>query len=94
MQIWRMEADGSEQEQVTTDEYQDWFPHISPDGRYIVFLSYEKDVKEHPANKDVLLRLKPTKGGEVRVLAKLFGGQGTINVPSWSGQQKCCFCKL
>lgn len=84
MQIWRMKADGSGQQQVTTDEYQDWFPHISPDGRYIVFLSYDKDVKEHPANKDVLLRLKLTKGGEIRVLAKLFGGQGTINVPSWS----------
>jgi hypothetical protein len=84
MQIWRMKADGSEQEQITTDDYNNWFPHPSPDGRNIVFLSYAKDVKGHPENKDVLLRLKPVRGGQIQVLAKLFGGQGTINVPSWS----------
>jgi len=84
MQIWRMNADGSEQQQVTLDEYHDWFPHPSPDGRWIVFISYEKDVEGHPANKDVMLRLMPTAGGEIQILARLFGGQGTLNVPSWS----------
>jgi Tol biopolymer transport system component len=47
-------------------------------------LSYEKDVQGHPENKDVTLRLMPLAGGPITVLAKLFGGQGTINVPSWS----------
>jgi Tol biopolymer transport system component len=84
MQVWRMKADGSDQEQVTKDGYNNWFPHPSPDGKWIVFLSYEKDVKGHPANKDVTLRMMPVGGGEIQVLAKLFGGQGTINVPSWS----------
>jgi TolB protein len=84
MQIWRMKTDGSQQEQVTSDGYNNWFAHPSPDGKWLVFLSYEKDVKGHPANKDVMLRLMPTGGGEIQVLAKLFGGQGTINVPSWS----------
>jgi TolB protein len=84
MQIWRMKADGGEQTQITSDEYNNWFAHPSPDGKWIVFLSYEKDVKGHPANKDVMLRLMPVGGGEIQVLAKLFGGQGTINVPSWS----------
>jgi Tol biopolymer transport system component len=84
MQIWRMKTDGTQQEQVTFDDYNDWFPHPSPDGRWIVFLSYHEDVEGHPANKDVMLRLMPVAGGEIRVLAKLFGGQGTINVPSWS----------
>jgi Tol biopolymer transport system component len=84
MQIWRMRADGSEQQQVTSDGYNNWFAHPSPDGRWIVFLSFPKDVKGHPANKDVMLRLMPTRGGQIQVLAKLFGGQGTINVPSWS----------
>ena len=56
MQIWRMKADGSEQEQVTDDEFNNWFPHPSPDGRTLVFLSYEKDVTGHPENKDVTLR--------------------------------------
>ncbi|MBO0723323.1 MAG: TolB family protein [Blastocatellia bacterium] len=84
MQIWRMKVDGSEQQQITSDEYNNWFAHPSPDGKWIAFLSYEKDVKGHPGNKDVLLRLMPAGGGEIQVLAKLFGGQGTINVPSWS----------
>jgi len=84
MQIWRMKTDGGEQTQITSDEYNNWFPHPSPDGKWIAFLSYEKDVKGHPANKDVTLRLAPVGGGQIQVLAKLFGGQGTINVPSWS----------
>ena len=85
MQIWRMGADGSSQEQVTNDpEWADWFPHPSPDGRFLAFISYDKTVKGHPANKDVCLRLMPTTGGKPRTLTTLFGGQGTINVPSWS----------
>lgn len=84
MQIWRMKHDGSDQQQVTSDDYNNWFAHPSPDGKWIVFLSFEKDVKGHPANKDIMLRLMPVGGGEIQVLAKLFGGQGTINVPSWS----------
>jgi hypothetical protein len=88
MQIWRMKTDGSDQTQITSDEYNNWFPHPSPDGKWIVFLSYEKDVKGHPANKDVMLRLMPVGGGEIQVLARLFGGQGTINVPSWSPESR------
>lgn len=84
MHVWRMKADGTQQEQVTNDEYNNWFPHPSPDGKWIVFLSYEPDVKGHPENKDVMLRLMPAAGGKIEVAAKLFGGQGTINVPSWS----------
>lgn len=84
MQIWRMKADGSEQQQLTSDGYNDWFPHPSPDGKWVVFVSYEKDVQGHPPEKDVMLRIMPAEGGKVEVLAKLFGGQGTINVPSWS----------
>jgi TolB protein len=88
MQIWRMHADGSEEEQVTFDDFNNWFPHISPDGKWMVFLSYGSDVVGHPPNKDVQLRLMNVSGGRIdgaiTVLAKLFGGQGTMNVPSWS----------
>jgi Tol biopolymer transport system component len=86
MQIWRMKPDGSGQEQVTDDEYNNWFPHISPDGRWIVFLSFLKDVKsdDHPFYKHVYIRLMPAGGGAPKVIAYLYGGQGTINVPSWS----------
>ena len=92
MQIWRMHPDGSAQEQVTSDDLNNWFPHISPDGKWLVFLSYGKEVEGHPENKDVMLRIMPLKDGridgKIEVLAKLFGGQGTINVPSWSPDSK------
>jgi hypothetical protein len=88
MQIWRMHADGSQQEQVTFDDFNNWFPHISPDSKWMVFLSYGYDVVGHPPNKDVQLRIMNVAGGkidgQITVLAKIFGGQGTMNVPSWS----------
>ena len=89
MKIWRMNADGTSQDQVTDDaEYVDWFPHPSPDGKWLVFVSYDKSITGHPADKDVVLRVMPLAGGKPRVLATLFGGQGTINVPSWSPDSK------
>ena len=84
MQIWRMKPDGNQQEQVTADDYNNWFPHPSPDGRRVAFLSYDRSVEGHPPNKEVALRLMSIEGGEPVILARLFGGQGTINVPSWS----------
>lgn len=90
MQIWRMKADGSEQQQVTTDEMNNWFPHFSPDGKWIVIISYSKEVKpdDHPFYKQVYLRMMPASGGEPKVIAYVYGGQGTINVPSWSPDGK------
>ncbi len=90
MRIWRMLPNGKGQRQVTTGDLQDWFPHVSPDGRSIVFLSYERDVDpgDHPFYEQVYLRAMPVGGGEVRVIAYVFGGQGTINVPSWSPDGK------
>ena len=84
MQIWRMKPDGSDQEQAFSDDLNNWFPHISPDGQWMVFLTYSADVTGHPENKDVMLRLMSLADKKITVLAKLFGGQGTINVPSWS----------
>jgi TolB protein len=90
MQIWRMRPDGSAQEQLTDDEYNNWFPHLSPDGQSIVFLSYVEPVTPaaHPPYKRVYLRRMPANGGAPTVLAYLYGGQGTINVPSWSPDNK------
>jgi TolB protein len=84
MQIWRMHPDGNSQEQVITSETNDWFPHISPDGKFMVYISFDKGVTGHPPNKDVTLNVMTLANKKVKVLAHLFGGQGTINVPSWS----------
>jgi tricorn protease-like protein len=90
MQIWRMHPDGSEQQQVTDDDFNNWFPHVSPDGRQIVFLSFQPDVAadQHPFYQHVYLRLMPITGGEPKIIAYVYGGQGTINVPSWSPDSK------
>jgi Tol biopolymer transport system component len=90
MQIWRMKPDGSDQEQVTFDTLNNWFPHISPDGKSIVFITFQNDVKpnDHPFYKHVFLRMMPIGGGKPTVIAYLYGGQGTINVPSWSPDSK------
>ncbi len=86
MQIWRMAPDGSRQEPVTNDAFNNWFPHVSPDGKWIAFLSFGQDVDpgDHPYYKHVLLRVMPAAGGAAKVVAYVYGGQGTINVPSWS----------
>ena len=90
MKLWRMHADGTKQEQVTFDEYNDWFPHFSPDGKWIVYLSYPKEIdpSSHPFYEKVYLRLMPASGGVPKNIAYLYGGQGTINVPSWSPDSK------
>jgi TolB protein len=88
MQIWLMHADGSQPEQVVSDEFNDWFPHPSPDGTWLVFLAYDKDVAGHPADKYVRLFSMRMKDQKIEELATLFGGQGTINVPSWSPDGK------
>jgi TolB protein len=84
MQIWRMKIDGSAQEQITNDDSENWFPHVSPNGQSIAFLTYAKGVGDHPENKDVMLKVMDLASRKVDVLTRLFGGQGTINVPSWS----------
>jgi TolB protein len=90
MQIWRIKPDGSGREQLTFDEYNDWFPHISPDGKWILLISFPPDIdpNSHPSYKRVMLRIMPAAGGKPKVIAYLYGGQGTINVPSWSPDSK------
>ena len=86
MQLWQMDADGANQRPLTDDGFNNWFPHVSPDGQWIVFLSFPPEVapSDHPFYERVMLRIMPASGGEPKVLATLYGGQGTINVPSWS----------
>jgi TolB protein len=87
MQVWRMETDGANPTQMVQEEANGWFPHVSPDGKQVVYIAYAKgDVApgDHPPNKPVEIRLMPAEGGPSRTLVKLFGGQGTMNVNSWS----------
>lgn len=91
MQVWRMDADGKNQTQITSDDFNNWFPHVSPDGKSIVFITFLKsEVKpgDHPFYKHVYIRTMPVGGGPVKVVAYLYGGQGTINTPSWSPDSK------
>lgn len=96
MQAWRMKPDGSEQTQMTFDEdLNTWFPHISPDGKKVVMICYHKgdlEPGQHLADKNVLLRLMDAEGGKPETIVELFGGQGTMNVNSWSpDSQKFAF---
>ncbi|WP_263358834.1 TolB family protein [Acidicapsa ligni] len=84
MQIWRMHPDGSQPEQVTSDERNNWTPHISPDDKWMVFVSYDKSVTGHLPNKDIQLRLMSLGDKKIRTLVDIVGGAGTINVPSWA----------
>lgn len=92
MQIWRMKTDGSEQTQITfDDDSNSWFPHLSPDGKNVVYIAYRKgdlEPHEHLRYKHVEIRMIPATGGEPQTLVKLFGGQGTFNVNSWAPDSK------
>jgi Tol biopolymer transport system component len=84
MQIWRVPATGGEAERITDSEFGDWFAHPSPDGRNVVFLSYDGDVFDHPRDLNVRVRMMDPDGGNAETLFELFGGQGTMNSPNWA----------
>lgn len=89
MELWRMNPDGTNKEKLTNDVYSNWFPHPSPDGKYLVFLSYMEDQgQNHPALKEVAIRLYNLQDKTIKTLCSFTGGQGTINVPSWSQDSK------
>jgi TolB protein len=85
-----MKADGSQEEQVTFDEFNDWFPHFSPDGKWMLYIAFPKDINpnDHPFYKHVYLRIMPASGGVPKTIGYLYGGQGSINVHSWSPDSK------
>ena len=90
MKIFRMKPDGSDQEQITFDEYNDWFPHISPDGKQLIYIAFPKEIDPttHPFYKKVTLKTMPISGGVPKSIAYFYGGQGSINTPSWSPDGK------
>ncbi len=87
-QIWRALADGTDPEQVTNDEWSNYFPHLSPDGTRMVFLSSAKGAQQAPHNEDVELRVMTFATKASKTLAKLIGGRGTLDLPCWSPDGK------
>lgn len=91
MQIWRMDRDGRNLTRMTHTDSNCWFPHLSPDGKTVVYLVFRKgDLEpwEHLPDKQVELWAMGAGGEDPRKLLDLFGGQGTINVNSWSPDGK------
>lgn len=83
-QIFRMRPDGSGLQQITDDERVNWFPHPSPDGSLVSYLSFPGGTLGHPADRDVLIRTMRPDGSSITDIDRFNGGQGTINVASWS----------
>jgi len=81
-QLFRLPAGGGTPEQLTFDERVNWFPHPSPEGTRIAYVSFPQGTLGHPEDVDVVVRLIEADGRR-RDLAHVFGGQGTMNVPSW-----------
>lgn len=79
-------ADGRD---ITPDGRWIWFPHPSPEGRHVVYLSYTPGTQGHPRDREVDLRLMPAAGSPARILLDVFGGHGTMNVPNWSPDGAC-----
>lgn len=91
MQIWRMKRDGSEQTQMTFNERNNWFAHVSPDGEKIAYISYGRDdlcPDEHLPNMQVELWMMNADGSDQRKIASIFGGQGSVNVNSWAADSR------
>ncbi|MEO6300761.1 MAG: hypothetical protein ABIV25_15580, partial [Paracoccaceae bacterium] len=75
---------GSEVQQLTHDPRVNWFPHLSPDNARMAYISFPEGTQGHPADKPVILRVALPDGSDIRDLDAFNGGQGSINVPSWS----------
>ena len=97
--IWRMPPEGAgpgdaKAERVTSDDWEDWFPHFSPDGKHMLVFSFPKGTENHNDKMPgVVLRMAPAPGKTLKAvkfdeLVKFYGGQGTINVNSWSPDSK------
>ena len=90
MQVWRMGAQGQNPQAVTTDDFNNWYPHVSPDGKWLAMLTYDGGIAptQRPSYKHVYVRVMPIEGGVPKVIAYVYGGEGTLNVPSWSPDGK------
>lgn len=84
-QIARMRRDGSQVEQLTFNERVNWFPHLPLEGKYATYIAFPAGTAGHPADLwvDIML-VEDGQWSEARIVARVFGGQGSLNVNSWS----------
>ncbi len=89
-QIWKKEKDGSGKIQMTYDLGHARFPQVSPDGKWIAYLSFphDSDPKQAAANKMVNLKLLPVDGGGSKTIAYFYGGKGSFGNYAWSPDGK------
>ncbi|SEJ63277.1 hypothetical protein SAMN04487917_108124 [Arthrobacter sp. yr096] len=84
-QLARIRTDGSGFEQLLESDTVDWFPHLSPDGRFASYIRFPSGTEGHPADLPVDVVLVSTEDWTTPLHTwPLFGGQGTLNVNSWS----------
>lgn len=88
MQIWRMFTDDTHKEQMTFDNYSNWFAHIAPHNQNAVPISYTEDQdQQHPFGKQLKLSLLDLATKELSDLTPIFYDEpGTLNIPSWNLQ--------
>ncbi len=84
-QLARIADSGGRTERLLRSETVDWFPHLSPDGAYASYISFPAGTLGHPADLDVEVTVVSTDDWTTPICRyQLFGGQGTLNVNSWS----------
>jgi WD40 repeat protein len=88
MQIWRKSADGSQSSQFTPDDFNNTSPHVSPDGNFLLFLSYSREYSKLSDDTPVMLRLMNLKDGSIRTLVSFVGGPESLGDLPWSPDGK------
>lgn len=84
-QIARVRVDGTGLERLLDSGTVDWFPHLSPDGRFASYIRFPSGTVGHPADLPVDVVVVSTSDWATPLHTwPLFGGQGTLNVNSWS----------
>jgi Tol biopolymer transport system component len=81
LQIWRMNADGSEPTQVTGDLSANSSPHVSPDGKSVAFLSQASDSGDAIAR--TTLKILTPADGMIRAVTEFDGNRGSLAMNSW-----------
>ncbi len=89
-QIWRKKLDGSDVTQMTHNLDHARFPHVSPNGKWVTYISFPHDSnpKEPAAFQSVTLKILPTDGGSDKTIAYFIGGKGSFENYAWSPDSK------